>query len=89
MEGIMQRLFIDVREPEEYAGSHVNGALNIPPAQLLEGAKELDDIPKDTEIVLYCVSGSRSNVSINILKDLGFKNLTNGINQAHVKAKYS
>ncbi len=38
----MQKLVIDVREPEEYARSHVNGALNIPPAQLLEGAKELD-----------------------------------------------
>jgi phage shock protein E len=89
MEGRMQKLVIDVREPEEYARSHVNGALNIPPAQLLEGAKELDDVPKDTEIVLYCVSGSRSNVSMNILKDLGFTNLTNGINQAHVQAKYS
>jgi phage shock protein E len=84
----MQRIIIDVREPEEYAGSHISGALNIPPVQLLEGAKELDDVPKDTEIVLYCVSGSRSNVSMNILKDLGFTKLTNGINQAHVKAKY-
>jgi phage shock protein E len=81
----MQRIIIDVREPEEYAGSHISGALNIPPVQLLEGAK---DVPKDTEIVLYCVSGSRSNVSMNILKDLGFTKLTNGINQAHVKAKY-
>lgn len=84
----MQRVIIDVREPEEYESSHISGALNIPPSQLLEGAKELADVPKNTEIILYCVSGSRSNVSMNILKDLGSMNLNNGINQAHVKAKY-
>ena len=88
MEVKMQRVIIDVREPEEYADGHVSGALNIPPSKLLEGAKELANVPKDTEIILYCVSGSRSNVSMNILKDLGFTNLINGINQAHVTAKY-
>jgi phage shock protein E len=84
----MQTVIIDVREPKEYINGHVEGALNIPPSRLLEGAKELADTPKDTEIILYCLSGSRSNVSMNILKDLGFTNLTNGINQEHVKAKY-
>jgi phage shock protein E len=88
MEENMQRVIIDVREPEEYKISHVDGAINIPPSRLLKGASELDDIPKDTEIILYCLSGSRSNVSINILKDLGFTNLINGINQSHVKTKY-
>ncbi len=84
----MHRLIIDVREPEEYKKSHINGALNIPPSELMEGAKELADVPKDTEIILYCLSGSRSNVAMNMLKDIGFTNLTNGINEAHVKAKY-
>ena len=85
----MNRLFIDVREPEEYARGHIAGAINVPPAKLLAGAKVLDNIPKDTELVLYCVSGSRSNASINILRQLGFTNLVNGINASHVKAKYS
>lgn len=84
----MQQIFIDVREPSEFAGGHVNGAINIPPAELMAGAKKLENIPKDTELVLYCVSGSRSNVSINILKGLGYTNLVNGINKSHVEAKY-
>ncbi|MCA9344568.1 rhodanese-like domain-containing protein [Candidatus Saccharibacteria bacterium] len=82
----MNRIIIDVREPEEYATGHVKGAINIPPAQLMQGAKQLDGIPKNTELILYCVSGSRSNVSINILKQMGYTNLTNGINKNHVEA---
>lgn len=84
----MNRIFVDVREPEEYDKSHVNGAINIPPQQIMDGAKKLANTPKDTEIVLYCISGSRSNVSMNILKSLGFTNVINGINEQQVKARY-
>lgn len=84
----MGRMFIDVREPFEFAMGHVKGAVNIPPAKLMAGAKKLDDVPKDTELVLYCLSGSRSNVSINILKGMGYTNLVNGINKSHVESKY-
>lgn len=84
----MNRMFIDVREPYEFAAGHVAGAINIPPSELLSGAKQLDGVPKDTELVLYCLSGSRSNVSMNILKGMGYTNLVNGINAGHVKAKY-
>jgi len=84
----MERIFIDVREPFEFALGHVKGALNIPPPNLMSGAKKLEGVPKDTELVLYCLSGSRSNVSMNILKQMGYTNLVNGINKSHVKAKY-
>lgn len=84
----MKRIIIDVREPYEYANGHVKGAINIPPAKLMSGAKELQDVPKDTELVLYCVSGSRSNVSMHFLRNLGFTNLVNGINRQQVEARY-
>ena len=84
----MNRIIIDVREPYEYDEGHVDGALNIPPAELLAGAKKLDGVAKDAELVLYCKSGSRSNVSIQILKSLGFTNLTSGINAGQVQKKY-
>lgn len=83
-----QRIIIDVREPNEYDEGHVEGALNMPPSELLAGAHKLDGVPKDTELVLYCVSGSRSNVSIQILKGMGYTNLINGINAGQVKMKY-
>lgn len=84
----MSRIIIDVREPYEYQEDHVEGALNIPPAELLAGAKKLDGIPKDTELILYCRTGSRSSVSIQILKSLGFTNLINGVNAGRVKKRY-
>ncbi len=82
------RIIIDVREPYEYATGHVEGALNLPPAALMAGAKLLENTPKDTEIILYCRSGARSNASMHYLRQMGFTNLTNGINQAHVEKNY-
>lgn len=83
-----KRLIIDVREPVEYAAGHVAGALNIPPSDLLAGATRLSHVNKDTELIVYCVTGSRSNASIQILKQLGFSNLVNGINASHVNKNY-
>ena len=84
----MNYTFIDVREPHEYAAGHVKGAVNIPPFELMRGPKVLKDIPKDTPIVLYCHSGSRSNVAMNIMRTIGYTNLTNGINRGQVEARY-
>ncbi len=51
----MNRIFIDVREPSEFARGHVSGAINIPPADIMRGAKSLANVSKDTELVLYCL----------------------------------
>lgn len=83
------RIIIDVREPFEYASGHAEGAINIPPTELMAGAKQLADVPKDTELILYCRTGSRSNVAIQILQQLGFTNLVNGINVDHVTKQYT
>lgn len=85
----MKPIIIDVREPFEYQSGHVEGALNIPPSELMAGAAQLSDVDKDTPLILYCKSGSRSNVSIQILRGYGFTNLTNGINKQQVEAKYA
>jgi len=84
----MQRMIIDVREPEEFIKGHVQGAINVPPSDIMQGAAALKDVPKDTEIILYCVSGSRSNVSKQILESQGFTNVINGINKDQVRSKY-
>lgn len=84
----MSRIIVDVREPFEFRMGHVKGALNIPPSKLTGGAEALRDVAKDTEIVLYCRTGSRSNVAMHILSEMGYKNLVNGINKDHVEARY-
>lgn len=81
-------IIIDVREPAEFARGHVDGAINIPPADMMAGAKQLADVPKDTELILYCHSGARSNASMFYLKQLGFTNLINGINKDQVEARF-
>lgn len=85
----MSYTIIDVREPDEFESGHVAGALNIPPAQLMQGAPQLNELPKDAPIIVYCRTGSRSNVAMNILSGLGFTNITNGINKEQVEAKYA
>jgi len=83
------RIIIDVREPFEYKMGHVKGAVNIPPAKMMAGLPEqLADVPKDTEIILYCLSGARSGASIRLMEKYGFTNLVNGINKDQVKARY-
>lgn len=81
-------MIIDTREPHEYAIDHVDGAINIPPADLMAGAKQLAGTPKDTELILYCNSGNRSAVCKNILASMGFSNIINGINKDQVIAHY-
>lgn len=85
----MSYTIIDVREPNEFESGHVAGALNIPPTQLMQGAPQLNELPKDAPIIVYCRTGSRSNVAMNILNGLGFTNITNGINKEQVEAKYA
>jgi phage shock protein E len=80
----METIVVDVREPYEYSSGHYKGAINLPPAEIMSGAKKLAKVPKDAKIVLYCKSGARSNVAMVHLSRLGYTNLVNGINQDHV-----
>ena len=84
----MSKVIIDVREPFEFASGHVAGAINIPPGQFLGDLHELHDIGKDEEIIVYCISGSRSNVVMHILEDKGYTNVKNGINKDQVTARF-
>ncbi len=83
----MKHLIIDTREPFEFDSSHVEGAVNIPPAHFMTGEipKELADLKKETAIIVYCRSGARSNTVGHILRQHGFTNVTNGINEGRVK----
>lgn len=82
----MNRIIIDTREDFEFAVSHVEGALNIPASIFASGdiPPEIATTPKDTEIIVYCRSGQRSNTVGQILRMHGFTNIVNGINEHHV-----
>lgn len=46
---------VDVREPPEFAGGHVPGAVNMPLSSF-----NLDKLPTDKPVVLICLAGGRS-----------------------------
>jgi rhodanese-related sulfurtransferase len=85
----MSKLIIDVREPFEFHSGHIEGAVNIPLSKLANNVAHLfREIPNDIEMVLYCHSGSRAAVAINMLRQAGYTNLINGINQSRVKSDH-
>ncbi len=63
-------LLLDVRTAKEYKEKHIEGAKNLP-IQVLD--KVYTYLPKDTEIVVYCRTGSRSEVAAKFLREQGFK----------------
>lgn len=67
-------VLVDVREPNEYAEGHIPGAVNIPIRQL---AKNLDKLPKDKPVVVYCRTGHRAGMATAVLRLLGYTNVRN------------
>jgi len=69
-------ILIDVRSPQEYQEGHLKGALSIPEYELAKRCeKELEN--KNTTIVVYCSSGSRSKKAQKQLVKLGYINVYN------------
>lgn len=80
------RYFIDVREPQEYASGHVDNSINLPLTNLKSSLPV--EISHDDELVVYCRSGTRASVAIELLAQLGFHHVVNGINREHVEQTY-
>lgn len=74
-------VILDVRKSEEYAESHIKGAILIDQFQndFIEQAKS--KLPKDKTIAVYCRSGRRSANAAGRLAREGYKpvNLKGGI----------
>jgi rhodanese-related sulfurtransferase len=66
--------YIDVRTPGEFKSNSIKGFKNIPLDQLTSQASSLS---KEKAIIVICQSGMRSARAAKILKNLGFKNITN------------
>ena len=67
-------LFVDVREPDEYAGGHIPGALLI---SLGELEKRCGEIPRGRDVILVCRSGRRSELACRFLGRLGYDRVRN------------
>ncbi len=70
---------IDVRDKAEHLSSDkviVDRTINIPLNKLEREIKKMK-LAKDTQIMTFCQSGKRSKVATDILKEMGYTNVTN------------
>lgn len=66
---------LDVRERDEFVAGHIEGAINLPLSEIMQGARP--KFPKNEEVVVYCLGGIRSMQAIEILAPEGFDHLEN------------
>ncbi len=76
-------VILDVRTPEEFSEGHIENAVNLD--FYSDNFKEdLGKLDKNKTYLTHCRSGSRSAKTLNLMKELGFKeayNITGGIVQ--------
>ena len=66
-------LFLDVRDPQEYAAGHLPGAIGISRGTLEFAV--FGKIPDQAKkIYVYCKTGGRAALATKTLNDLGYKN---------------
>jgi phage shock protein E len=71
-----ETLWIDVRSASEYAGGHVDGAVNIPYTEIVERIGEVTE-DKSATLYLYCRSGRRSGIALDALQQAGYLGAVN------------
>jgi adenylyltransferase/sulfurtransferase len=71
---------IDVREPHEWSAGHIEGARHLPVGRI---AAEVESIPRDQDVVLYCHMGGRSGRALAMLQSAGFTRV------AHLRGGYA
>jgi len=62
-------LAIDVRAPSEREQKHIGGTLGIPLNHLVEN---LETLPKNRPLLVYCAGGYRSSIAASLLQRSGF-----------------
>jgi NADPH-dependent 2,4-dienoyl-CoA reductase/sulfur reductase-like enzyme/rhodanese-related sulfurtransferase len=67
-------LVLDVRGLGEFEQGHVKGATHLPVDEL---RFELEALPRDRRVVVYCRSGFRAHLALRILRGHGFTDVAN------------
>jgi phage shock protein E len=76
MESEKGTVLIDVRNRDEFINKHIPNSKLMPVGTLeIEAVKSLPN--KDSEIIVYCASGSRSLMAARILMKLGYTKVYN------------
>lgn len=65
-----ETFLLDVRQPSEWDIARLPGAVLIPVDVLPD---RLNELPRDRDICIYCLSGGRSARALRLLRDAGFR----------------
>jgi ferredoxin-thioredoxin reductase catalytic subunit/rhodanese-related sulfurtransferase len=75
--GFVKFNLIDTREWMEWVSQRIKGTDYLVPTTSFYQALEKVDGQKDTPVVVYCLSGSRSAYCQRIMRDMGYKSVAN------------
>lgn len=74
VEAQIPHLLLDVRTADEFGEGHIAGARNLP---VQEVAQKIAEVPTDKPVILYCRSGNRSGMALQLLQSAGYTNVYN------------
>ena len=66
---------LDVRSKEEFTEFSLPKSINISVEEIEYG--KVPDVPRDSKIYVYCMSGARAERAAKLLKFAGFSNVIN------------
>ena len=69
-------VLLDVRTPEEYREIHIPHSISLPLNELKTGIEKVAG-DKNTEIIVYCLSGMRAAQACRQLSARGYTNVSN------------
>jgi rhodanese-related sulfurtransferase len=78
---------LDIRAEADYDKGHIEGAVNIP---FKEVGRNLDKLPQDKKIIVYCYTGQTGGQTTALLNIAGFeaRSLNGGMNNGWAKAGF-
>ncbi len=70
---VLKAVVVDVRTAKEYAGGHIEGAVNIVWDNNFKTSLQNASLSKEQPLAVYCRSGRRSKAAANVLTQEGYK----------------
>ena len=88
VDGLDKSIYIlDIRDNKDFVKGHIAEAQNIP---FRDVGKNLEKLPKDKDIIVYCYTGQTGGQTTALLNAVGFnaRSLNGGMNNGWAKAGY-
>lgn len=67
---ISDAVIVSIRQPEDFAKGHIEGAINIPFGENMQAS--FDQLPMDKKILVYCYSGQTAGQTVGVLRMMGY-----------------